>query len=415
MTEVARSDEPSTTRPWDRLVWLFLAGGSVLRLLWPLDIEWKYDEKWMFATAQRIAHGQEPWPWVGMPSGVQLRNPGLSIWPFAALGSVFHDPVTMTQAIQWLNVLGLWALAAWVWKTWPRLDRALGLWSIALFAVSPLAVLFSRKIWAQDLLIVLVVPWLWGQRTRRRGLGAVLWGAFGALLGQLHMSGFFAAAALFVMTLLHDRRRFPWWPWVLGSVLGSLPMIPWLLSLLEPGGSALTTPAKRNLLFVVHALRHGLGLGLEYPLGRHYKPFLLGPEWSGHMTHLNAAARYGVFVVLGVAVVGQALRLRRTRALRVPEPVRTYLGTVALAGLMLIAARVEVFAHYLIVFGPLVHLGAAFLLYPMRFALIGMCLLQAFLSLGFAWYVHQNGGATDADFGKAYRTQTPVERRFSTE
>jgi len=88
----------------DRLPWLFLILGSFFRVSWPLDMEWKGDEKWMFAKALAIASNQAPWPWIGMPSGVGLQNPGLSIWPFALLAHVAHDPVAMAQAVQWINV-----------------------------------------------------------------------------------------------------------------------------------------------------------------------------------------------------------------------------------------------------------------------------------------------------------------------
>jgi hypothetical protein len=414
-----RRDDPPAARSQravgpDRWPWLFLALGSVLRVAWPLDMEWKYDEKWMFQTAVRVANGQEPWSWVGMPSGVQLRNPGLSFWPFALLGHVTQDPVAMTQVVQWCNVLGVWILAAWVMRTWSAADRALGLWSLALYAVSPLTVLFSRKLWAQDLLILLVVPWLWAHRKRATKLGGFGWGFFGAVLGQLHMSGFFAAAALCVVTLWRDRRRFPLLPWLVGSLCGAWPLIPWLLEVARPGTHGATLAhSHRSLAFFAHGVRHAFGLGLEYPLGRHYKTFLRGPEWFGMLTHLNKLARYGLFALLGLGV---ALRVRALRSpgqgqASVPEPVGTYLATVLLTGVLLLAAGVAVYAHYLIVLGPLLHLGAAWLLYPRRTALFSACALQAFLSVSFACFIHAHAGAPNADYGMTYRAQSEVQRR----
>ncbi|MEY4578637.1 MAG: hypothetical protein RL701_3340 [Pseudomonadota bacterium] len=406
----------SETRPeirstWDRLAWVFIAAGSALRVLWPLDMEWKYDEKWMFAAALRIARGQDAWPWVGMPSGVSLRNPGLSIWPFALLARGSADPVVMAQAIQWLNVLGLWGLAAWVVRTWPRADRSLGLWSVALFAVSPLAVLFSRKIWAQDLLIVLLVPWLWAQRKRTTFAGAALWGVFGALLGQLHMSGFFAAAALVFATLAFDRRSFPWLPWLLGSIVGALPLIPWLLAVLGDAGPGVATGASLPTWhFFPHALRHAFGLGLEYPLGRDYRVFLRGPDAACVHTHLNAAARYGLLALLAAGVIQQLVRRRKQRTWHLPEPVKLYGLTALLMGFLLKTARVHVFAHYLIVLGPIFHIVAVWLLFPQRAVVLAACTLQAFLSLNFLWFVHTHDGAPEADYGPSYRAQTAEER-----
>jgi hypothetical protein len=401
---------PAITTWLDRSAWLWIAFGSALRVLWPLDMEWKYDEKWMFATAVRLADGRAPWPWVGMPSGVKLRNPGLSIWQFAALARVFREPVAMAQAVQAINVLALWGLALWVVRTWMHEDRALGLWSIAAFAVSPLAVLFSRKIWAQDLLIVFVLAWLWFHRKRERPLGAALWGASGALLGQVHMSGFFAAAALAIVTAFHDRRRFPLIPWLAGSALGALPLVPWLSEVWATRDQGVVTAGSRSLQFFAEAIRHAFGLGLAYPLGREYRTFLRGPGAS----HVSDAARYGLLALLGLGLawlLARAVRAQRGHAeWTLPEPVLTYGACVLLTGLAFYALRVQIFAHYLIVFGPMLHICAAWLLYPRRSALLALCALQAFLSFEFLHYIHQHGGAPASDYGPSYATQSEPER-----
>jgi len=327
---------------------------------------------------------------------------------------VFRDPVSMTQAVQWINVLGLWGFALWVKKTWPASTQAVGLWGCALYAVSPLAVLFSRKIWAQDLLIVFVLPWLWGHARRQRAWGAALWGVCGALLGQVHMSGFFAAAALLTATVLVDRGRLRFHvpAWFVGSALGALLLVPWLGFLLSPEAQHVASARHFSLRFFVEAVRHAWGLGLEYTLGKSYKELLLGPEIAGVQTHLAAAARYALLGLLPVALL---LRGREVLQLRIPEPVRTYAGCVLIAGLALCAARVQMFAHYLIVFGPLLHVAAAWLLSPRRWALLGCCGLQALLSVCFLSFVHGHGGAQHADFGKSYRAQTADERALPPE
>jgi len=415
ISETSHTLEPDRPHASDRLAWWFLALGSCLRVVWPLDMEWKYDEQWMFAHAVDVAQGRAPWPWVGMASGVKLQNPGLSVWPFILLARVTQDPVVMTQAVQFINVAALWGLSAWVARTWSRRDRAIGLWGVALFAVSPLAVLFSRKLWAQDLLIVLVLPWLWGHRTRARVWGAFVWGLFGALLGQLHMSGFFAAFALAAVTCLWQWRglapeRTHFRAWFAGSALGALPLLPWLYAIFSEHTSGVANAQARTLHFFTHALRHAFGLGLAYPLGRDYHAFLRGPTWAGVQTHLNDAARYGLLLLLGVAVLAQLDALRKHKRLQLPEPVGLYLSAVLCTGVLLIAARVQVYAHYLIVFGPLLHIGAAFALYPRRWALIAVCALQAWLSAQFLVFVHDHGGAPQADYGKTYRVQSAAER-----
>ena len=81
------------------------------------------------------------------------------------------------------------------------------LWAVALASVNPLAVLFQRKIWAQSVLpifcVLLIAAWM--RRSTR--WGAFCWGLLGALLGQVHMSGFFFAAALCAWTCAGSRLR----------------------------------------------------------------------------------------------------------------------------------------------------------------------------------------------------------------
>jgi hypothetical protein len=392
---------------------MFFIIGSVLRLIWPLDMEWKFDEKWMFAKGLSIAQGHEPWPWLGMPSGVGLRNPGMSIWPFGALAYFAPSPVAMTFTIAVLNTLGLWALVLWVRHTWPKEHRPLGMCGVALFAVTPLSVLFSRKIWAQDLLIVLVVPWLWGHRKRQTFAGALVWGCFGALLGQIHMSGFFAAAALLIVTIIQDRLRFHVIAWLLGSVLGSLTLVPWIQYVFSPEAHS-ASHAGFSIKFFVTALRHAWGLGLEYPLGRAYHELLQGPMVAGVATHLAQAARYGLLLLLLWGIIARGYEMREMKALRLPEPIYTYGGCVVITGLLMIAARVEVYEHYLIVLGPMLHIAAAWLVLSRRLAALGVCALQAFLSAYFLVFIHGHGGAPDADYGKSYRAQTAEERSLPT-
>jgi hypothetical protein len=389
------------------LPWLFLIAGSLLRVCWPLDMEWKFDEKWMWNEAERIARGEVPWPTLGMPSGVGLENPGLSIWPFAALAYVARSPIAMTEAVQWLNVVALWGFALWTLRCWPEEERALGLWGVALFAVSPLPVLFSRKIWAQDLLVLFVLPWLWTHSRRERRWYAFGFGLFGALLGQVHMSGFFAAASLLIAGLYFEPRRLRLIPWLLGSALGALLLVPWLHMLLGPHPPAATS-GSFSLRFFSEGVRNAFGLGLAYPLGAKYSAFLAGPHLGGIATHLNALARYGLFALL---VGGVLLRVfSRPRALGGSPALRGYMTALVLGGLALCAARIQIHAHYLIAWSPLLHVAAVCLLWRRRAAVIGLCVLQLYLSASFIGYVHDHGGVSGADYGRAYRVQSDLER-----
>ena len=148
-------DAPTSRAP--RALWACLALGTLLRLIWPLDFEWKFDEKWMFRKALRVAQGLDPWPWVGMPSGVGTENPGASIWVFAALAYVANDPVAMTSLVALLNALVLWGLAFWVQRTGQRrIERSASVESPVRGVTAAGAVLAEDL--GADLIPVLLLP-----------------------------------------------------------------------------------------------------------------------------------------------------------------------------------------------------------------------------------------------------------------
>src|SRR5262245_51805900 len=82
---------------------LALFTGAVLRLIWPFDIEYKYDEQWMFERTQRVGV-QEPLPLHGLPTSAQFLNPGLNVWIFVGLGRLFgvSDPPALARVVQLL-------------------------------------------------------------------------------------------------------------------------------------------------------------------------------------------------------------------------------------------------------------------------------------------------------------------------
>lgn len=386
--------------------WLCIAVGSLLRLIWPLDFEWKFDEKWMWEHAHAIADGREPWPWVGMPSGVGLENPGASVWPFALLAYLTTDPSSMNFAVALLNVAALWGFALWVRHTWSERERTLGLWGVALFAVSPMPVLFARKIWAQDVLPVLLVPWLWAHRKRHDAAGAFAWGACGALLGQVHMSGFFAAASMTLATLGFDRKGTRWAPWFAGSALGAVPLMPWLAHVLGP---AATSGSGRvwSLRFFWDAFMSTWGLSLRYSLHKHFGEFLRGPYVFGVKTWLTGFAH----IALGLLAIGCAVvLLRRLRSLELSRELRIYACAVIAGGLLLHAMGVRVYPHYLIVWSPLLHILASWVLSHKPRWLHAACGLQLFITASFLWFIHVRGGAPRGDYGITYRAQSAEQR-----
>src|SRR5262249_8844333 len=84
------------------LVVALLAGAS-LRLVWVEDMEYKADEIYMFEQTQKASRDE---PWLGMESGVGLRNPGMSVWIFLLLAKVTgaEEPTALCRVVMVLNI-----------------------------------------------------------------------------------------------------------------------------------------------------------------------------------------------------------------------------------------------------------------------------------------------------------------------
>ena len=402
--------EPSTTpspppsRPaWKRHLfpWTLLLIGAGLRLAWPLDFEWKGDEQWSFDTAQRTARGEREIPSIGMPSSVGLSNPGVSTWPFVGLAYISRTPEGMTLGVMLINAVWLLGLALWVRFTWDEEDQGWGYWAIALFAVSPLPLLFSRKLWPPDVFPLFLLPWLWAHARRDRAVFAFLWGLIGMLMGQLHLSGFFAAAGLAGGSWISSRKNVHWVAWVWGSVVGVFFMFPWMWHELHAGwspGSGRTL----NVDFLLLAWQTAWGLDLEYSLGTDTLTFLAGPSVAGRSTWLL----YGIQTALLVLSIYAAIVLWvERRSLVFPTRLRPLLWGVLIGGGLLQIVCVQVNLYYLIVWSPVFHIMAAWMLSRRPRWLAVTAVLQLCLSVAFLSYIHKNGGARGGDYGVTYRVQ----------
>jgi hypothetical protein len=401
------------------LMLLLLVAGSVLRLVWAADMEWKGDEIWMYETARQVADGRLPWPWLGMTSSAGLQNPGMSVWGFVALAYVAKTPVAMVRGVQLLNILALWLIFGfcyWRLAEKPQ-ERGMWLWGIALAAVSPLAILFSRKIWAQDLLPIFCVVLLIGHWLRDRRWGAFAWGLGGAAIGQVHMSGFFLAAGLWLWTVYSDWRRGQLWQtrwisWLVGSGLGILPFIPWVLYAADASGSAARSWV--GVLFpkfFIHWFNTSLGINLSYSLGRYFwSDFLLQPVIFGIPTYLVAIA-HGILMGLGLWGLIQWLRSFRRPLSSLVRPVATpSVGGYGrshgfFTGLVFTVFALNIPIHYLVVTFPMMYVWLASVFAKHHRFWLVIVGSQLFLAVAFLVFIHVTGGFADADYGIVYRLQ----------
>src|SRR5204863_7599971 len=119
-------------------------------------------------------------------------------------------------------------LFLFAWRVVPPGQRELWLWTAALASTNLVATVYARKIWAPNLLplfcVILLIAWSY----RQTFAGALVWCITGALVGQIHMSGFFFCGAVVIGTALFARTNVRWRAWAAGSAWGAIFVLPWL-------------------------------------------------------------------------------------------------------------------------------------------------------------------------------------------
>lgn len=421
---------------WRWFLPLSLLVALVLRLVWLEDMEWKEDEHYNFIVTQLIGR-TDPWPWFGMPSGVYIPNPGMSVWAFVWLARLtgVETPIGLMRALALLAVLGIAGIMAFaLTHLKSEKEREPWLWGACIAAVNPLIVSVHRKLWPEPFFAFLtpIVITAWWHR-RKLG-GAFAWGAIGAILGQVHMSGFFFSAALALWTALSaERREVHWRGWFAGSTLAALPLLPWIQHVrTHPAAYPATSGWAEavQLKFWVFWISDPFGLHLGNLLGlnlgpRHFdqlSDFARWPLLGSFPTYFVGVAHVLlVFLLLMLlAWAGRAawqwlrknrrsLSWTKVRAQALPESDPTGLlissSLIGFGGLMtLIGLRIR--RYYMMVSFPLegVWMARWFLTRPVigRRILMIIWSLELLISASFLIYVHWNGGSPAGDYGPSF-------------
>jgi len=278
-----------------------------LRLGWPGVNSFAFDEAHLSLIALEMARGGEL-ARVGMPSSVGVPNLPAAAWVFSLPYLISPDPLLATRftgLLSLLAVIGTWALARQVWGGGAGLAAALFL------AASPYAVLYSRSIWAQNLLPVIGLLWGWtaflaAARGNRLALGVHVYLAGFAF--QVH----FAGAALILPTI-YFFARFRWWraivPVLMGGGLALLALLPFVMEV------ACCRPD------ILDQYRAALGGDIRYDLAGFVQLALLalGLDWGflllGDRQPPDSPLLAGIVVVLLAAgliqLLGTILRAQR--------------------------------------------------------------------------------------------------------
>jgi len=399
---------------------LIILFGLFMRLIWTTDMEWKGDETYMY-TAAHESINKGIFPNVGMESGGGLVNPGLSVGIFAAIASFTNDPIAMDRVVEISNVIAILCFLIFIFYKIDLKEKETWLLGIVLASISPLAVLFSRKIWAQDMLPIFSFLIILTNFYRNKKSCAFLWGLLGAIIGQIHMSGFFFAFGLFVFTVIHDRYNkinFKWAYWIAGSAIGSISLIPWILFIIQnPQMSKASFWHIFQFNFYLYWLLDSLGLNIYYSLRKDFWQFIREPIVAGIPTYLVAVAHlFLVFIsfILFNKILKYFVRIYHLiKQKKLLENIfigisitKFYLLSILLGlGIFMTLSGTTIYQHYIICAFPFTYIFFVKIFNDNKKIIYSVIIAQLIISASFLTFIHKNNGAENGNYGKAYHAQ----------
>jgi 4-amino-4-deoxy-L-arabinose transferase-like glycosyltransferase len=418
---------------------LIVALAAFVRL-WHLDlIEFKGDEAMALArTAEFVVDGKLPT--VGLMSSVGVYNPPLFIYLLAAPFAAGRDPLWITAIVALTNIVAVMLAYVLAARAFGR--RAAIVAGLA-FAVAPWAVIYSRKIWAQDLLPIFAVALLWAlhavsARPRSAAVAAVP--VLLCALWQLHLSAYAAAAVSLLSLVISPGLQRISWRWLgIGVLLAAALAGPYVFDLaahdfadvrktvrLVKGDKADRPDPSPPAEVFREAAQVAGGTRFSYLLGASNQAFKnerRGASGAGVAGACAAWAMMGIGVLYLLARAGRMLRPRPG------FPFLRYEGDVmpalvllwaAAPPLVYLAARLHVYPHYYIIGFPapflLIGAGAEGLfafgeILKRRFkqpvyvlaalAVAAVVAGQLFFLHGLFSFLEKNGGAK-GDYGIVY-------------
>lgn len=215
-----------SSNPWLPIIFLILVSGF-FRLFYINLIEFKYDEaNALFVVTEFLK--QPYFIQVAGVSSIGVNYFPLQFYMLAILGTITTDPIGLSFVIALINTLLIPIFYLVIKKYYGQL---VSFFSALVLATSPWIILFSRKIWNPDLILILLIPAIYffhklvvdGQKKAILPLAALL-----ILIFQLQLSGLFLiAATVFILwrlkTKIDTKKLF------LGIAIAFIAAIPYLV------------------------------------------------------------------------------------------------------------------------------------------------------------------------------------------
>jgi len=194
-------------------------------------IEFKGDEAVNLYLAAR-PYFSHPFPPGGTVSSIGLINPPFFNYLLLPLIYISRNPKALSFLIGLTNSLSIGFFYFLIKRYFKKTTALL---ASLLFALSPWAILFSRKIWTQNLLVPFVLLMLYSLLKIVIDKKQAYWWVLAMsqlLIIQLHQPAIFLIAIINLWIWL--RKIKPHWKYLtLGFFLGALPLIPYLAFILQ--------------------------------------------------------------------------------------------------------------------------------------------------------------------------------------
>lgn len=285
-------------------------------------------------------------------------------------------------------------------------DRLTAFFAGAILAVSPWAILYSRKIWAQDFLLPLLFPFFLSVYNIREGKKKywILYGISSMLLLQIHQIAVLLPVTVTIFLLIYHQ-KISWRLLILGVMLGLIPALPYVwyqINIFSQSHQISTSLAARfsdrNPILFLRPLQ-------IISIGHFYTEF--GDDFALFASkfraiYLLSKASYLSYVLLPLGVVLWYIK---------EKIYRFWIMATILSILIMFALGIQSLIHYFIIFLPILALCMGYLLSQLvkskhisfigsGLAIVYFCALILFNS-GFLLFLSEKKGLA-GDYGTGF-------------
>ena len=196
------------------LIAFIIVISGIMRISHPGFSEYKADEARLYTESLNFVRSSII-PTQGINSSIGIPNFAISTWIYSIPLIFWQHPysaIIYTGLLNTLSILMCWYITKKCWGTKSAIVAT------TMYALSPWAIIFSRKIWAQNLLPFFVGAWaisILQSNLTKSSKANFFHGLLIGILPQIHFSGI----ALIPVSLLNtysNRKQFKWKPFATG-------------------------------------------------------------------------------------------------------------------------------------------------------------------------------------------------------